>query len=80
MKSLRLEIHQSGYVIGKKQMRTVGALEAELIRLCAKEARVTPGGDASYRKVAAALRVLQKLGIPVGMAGSVQSQSRSIGT
>lgn len=40
-------------VIGTKELRTVVALEAELIRLKCEEARVVPEKDAPYRKVAA---------------------------
>ena len=73
MKPLQIHILRSGYVVGKKQMRTVGALEAELIRVDPKEVRVVPDKGVSYRKVAAALRVLQKHGIFIGMVGNVQA-------
>jgi hypothetical protein len=76
VKPLQLKILSSGYVIGKKHLRTVGALEAELIRRGTKEARVVPSGDTfPYRKVVAALRVLQRHGIFIGMVGNVQSDS-----
>lgn len=79
MKPLQIQILRSGYIVGKKQLRTVVALEAELIRLNAKEARVQPARDASYRKVAAAVRVLQRRGIFLGLTGNVQGQVRGVG-
>ena len=71
---LRIQIVRSGYVVGKKQLRTVVALEAELIRLGTKAARLQPAKDISYRKVAAALRVLQRHGIFIGFIGNVKGQ------
>ena len=79
VKPLQIHILRSGYVVGKKQVRTVGALEAELIRLDTKAARVLPDKEVSYRKVAAALRVLQRHGIFIGAVANVQSHSRTIG-
>ena len=75
MKPLRVQVLRSGYVVGKKQLRTVVALEAELIRRKTREARVVPAKDASYRKVAAAVRVFQRHGIFLGFIGNVQSES-----
>jgi len=75
VKPLRVQVLRSGYVVGKKELRTVIALEAELIRRKTREARVVPAKDASYRKVAAAVRVFQRLGIFLGFIGNVQSES-----
>ena len=75
VRKLRLRILRSGYVVGKKQLRTVVALEAELKRRKTREARVVPAQDASYRKVAAAVRVCQRRGIFLGFIGDVQSGS-----
>lgn len=75
VKPLQIHILRSGYAIGQKHLRTVGALEAELIRLHTKEARVLPAKDVSYRKVAAALRVLQRRGVLIGFIGNVRSES-----
>lgn len=74
MKPLQIEVVRSGYVVGKKELRTVVALEAELIRLGTKEARVRPAKDVSYRNVAAAVRVLQRHGIFLGLVGNVQAR------
>jgi biopolymer transport protein ExbD len=72
MRPLQIQILRSGYVVGKKQLRTVVALEAELTRLETKEARLQPAKDVSYRKVAAAMRVLQRRGVFIGLVGNVQ--------
>jgi hypothetical protein len=74
MKPLEIQIVRSGYVVGKKELRTVVALEAELIRLGIKEARVLPAKDVSYRKVAAAVRVLHRHSIFLGFVGNVQAK------
>jgi hypothetical protein len=65
--------------VGKKQLRTVVALEAELIRLNAKEAHVLPAKDASHRKINAALRVLQRRGVFLGLIGNVESEADGVG-
>jgi hypothetical protein len=44
-----------------------------------KEARVQPGKDVSYRKVAAAMRVLQRRGIFLGAIGNVRGQVQGVG-
>ena len=69
MKPVRIQILRSGYVVGG-QLRTVVALEAELIERNSRAARVVPAKDVSYRKVAAAMRVLQRHGIFAGFVGS----------
>ena len=80
MKPVPIKISRSGYVVGKKHLRTVAALEAELIRRGTKEARVLPDkGAFPFRKVVAALRVLQRHGIFIGMVGNVQSESQAAG-
>ena len=79
VKPLQIKIFGSGYVVGKKHLRTVGALEAELIRRGTKEARVVPDKNISFRKVSAALRVLQRRGIFIGFVGNVQSGSQAAG-
>jgi len=80
VKPLQIKILQSGYVVGKKHLRTVGALEAELIRRGTKEARVVPDkNNFPFRKVSAALRVLQRHGIFCGFVGNVQSESQAAG-
>jgi hypothetical protein len=71
----RIQILRAGYVVGRKQLRTVAALEAELIRRNIREARVVPAKDVSYRKVVAALRACQRRGIFLGFIGNVQSES-----
>ena len=71
----RIQILPSGYVVGKKQLRTVIALEAELIRRNVREAHVVPTKGVSYRKVAAAIRACQRRGIFLGFSGNVQSES-----
>lgn len=43
-----------------------------------KEARIRPAKDVSYRKVAAALCVLQRHGISIGLMRNVQSQSEAV--
>ena len=73
VKPLQIKVLPSGYVVGKMHLRTVVALEAELKRRDTKEARLVPGRKASYRKVAAALRVLQRRGISIGIVGNVRS-------
>jgi hypothetical protein len=73
VKPLQIKVLPSGYVIGKMHLRTVVALEAELRRRDTKEARLVPDRKASYRKVAAALRVLQRRGISIGIVGNVRS-------
>lgn len=72
MKTKPLPIHvlRSGYVVGKKQVRTVRALEAELIRLRTTQAHVQPTKDAPWRKLAAVLRVMQRRGIFIGFVGA----------
>jgi hypothetical protein len=79
LKLLQIRILQSGYVVGRKHLRTVEALEAELIRRGTKEARVVPETKTPFpfRKVMAALRVLQRHGIFIGMVGNVQSDSQT---
>jgi hypothetical protein len=69
LKPLQIQILRSGYILGKTELRTVVELEAELIRRKTKDARVVLGKDASYRKVAAALRVFQRRGISLGFSG-----------
>lgn len=71
----RIKVLRAGYAIGKKQLRTVVAVEAELIRRNVREARVVPAKDASFRKVAAVVRVCQRRGILLGFIGNVQSES-----
>jgi hypothetical protein len=51
VKPLQIRILRSGYVVGRKQLRTVVALEAELIRRRTKEARVVPAKGVSYRRL-----------------------------
>jgi biopolymer transport protein ExbD len=72
MRPLQIRILRSGYVVGKKQMSTVVALDAELARLDPKEVHVVPDKEVSYRKIAAALRVLQKYGVSIGFVGNVR--------
>jgi hypothetical protein len=70
----RIHVLRAGYVVGRKQLRTVVALEAELARRDVREARVVPAKGASFRKVAAAVRVCQRRGIFLGFIGNVQSE------
>jgi len=80
VKALQIKISRSGYLVGKKHLRTVGAPEAELIRRGTKEARVLPDKQIfPFRRVTAALRVLQRRGIFIGMVGNVQSESQVAG-
>jgi hypothetical protein len=72
VKPLRIQILRSGYVVGRKQLQTVVALEAELIRRRTKEARILPAKGVSYRKVVAAIRVLQRRGTFLGFIGNAQ--------
>jgi hypothetical protein len=74
MKSLRIRVLRSGYIVGTKEVSTVIALEAELIRLKCKVARVVPDKDTPYRKVAAAMRVLQRRRIFSGFVGNVRAE------
>jgi len=57
---------------GQTELRTVIELEAELIRRKTRVARVLPADNASFRKVAAALKVLQRQGILIGLIGNVR--------
>jgi hypothetical protein len=73
--SPRIQVLRAGYVVGKVQLRTVVALEAELIRRNVREARVVPAIGVSFRKVAAVVRVCQRRGIFLGFIGNVQRES-----
>jgi hypothetical protein len=52
MRPLQIRILRSGYVVGKKQMSTVVALDAELARLDPKEVHVVPDKEVCYRSTA----------------------------
>ena len=72
MKPTRIQILRAGYVVGKKKLRTVAELDAELKRRKTTETSLLPSKDAPYRKVAAAVRVLQRRRISMGFAYAVR--------
>jgi len=77
MKFTLIRVSRTGYTVGRKQLRTVGELDAELKRREITEARVLPSKDTPYRKVAAALRVLQRRRIFLGFVGYVRDDQRT---
>lgn len=76
MKPVRVVISRSGYSIGRMEFRTAVELKVELRRRQTREARLWPAPDAPYRKVAAAVRVFQRLGISLGIVGFVADTER----
>ena len=71
MKVTRVWVDRSGYRVGRKQLRTVGELDAELQRRRPTAVHVLPSRDTPYRKVAAAVRVLQRRRIFAGFVGNI---------
>lgn len=69
VKPLAVHVLRSGYVVGKKEFRTVVELEAELIRLRTRDAHVVLAKNVSVRKVAAAVRLFRRRGISLGLGG-----------